>query len=225
MAMKIAGVVVRSASPGCKEWAEGVAREVEFIEGDLSALWWTIGSSRVLLDRREAPMTSLADVAGAARRFSESVRKRTTTYAFLFLWVFIYALRLLNGGGSSEQRFSCGVAVLTAICLGVFELIHRLSLQAPQTEDMEAWALYYRSELERQRDFYFHGGKAPHFDSIVFFILIGSVFAQDGGVRGNPVFFAYEVLVYLLWESFVYWQRRQFQRRIDELDAVLKETR
>ena len=224
VAMKISGVVVSYASPGCKEWAWGLAREAEFVEGDWSALGWALGSSRVLLDRREAPVTSLADVAGAARRFSESVRKGTVTYAFLFLWVFIYALRLLNAGGSSEQRFSCGVAVLTAICLGVSELIHRRTQQAPQTEDMGAWALYYRSELERQRDFYFPGGTARYFDSFVFFILIGCVFTQDGGARGNPIFFAYEVLVYLLWESFILWKRWQFQRRIDELDAVLEVT-
>ena len=73
VAMKISGGVVRYASPGCKEWAEGLAREAEFIEGDWAALGWALGSARVLLDRRGAPMTSLADVAARGRRFSESL--------------------------------------------------------------------------------------------------------------------------------------------------------
>jgi hypothetical protein len=220
----ISGVVVRYASPGCKEWAEGLAREAEFIEDDMSALRWAMGSTRVLLDRREAPITSLADVPDAAQHLSKLVRKGTVTYAFLFMLVFIYALRLLNAGGSSQQRISCGVAVLTAISLGVVDFIQRRTQRATQAEDVGTWALYYRSELERQRDFYFNGS-AIHFESFAFFIFIGCVFAQDGGVRGNPIFFAYQVLVYLFWESFIYWRRWQFQHRIDELDAIVKGAR
>ncbi|AEU38980.1 hypothetical protein [Granulicella mallensis] len=52
-ALKVSSAVVRYASPGCKEWAEGLAREVDFIEGDWAALSWAIGSTRVLLDRRQ----------------------------------------------------------------------------------------------------------------------------------------------------------------------------
>jgi hypothetical protein len=219
VAVAISGGVVRYASPGCKEWAQGLAREAEFVEGDLAALVWALGSTRVLLDRREAPVTSLAEVADAARRLSESVRRGTVTYAFLFLWVFVYALRLLYAGGSLQQRMSCGVVVLAGICLGVVELIQRREQRPPQTDDVGDWALHYRSELERQRDFYFTG-TGIHFDSTVFFIFIGAVFAQDGGARGNLILFAYEALIYVLWESFVYWQRREFQRRIDELDAM-----
>ncbi|HEV2646474.1 MAG TPA: hypothetical protein VGU46_08940 [Acidobacteriaceae bacterium] len=44
--------VVRWASPGCKEWAEGFAREIEFIDSDWRALAWAIGGTRVLLKRR-----------------------------------------------------------------------------------------------------------------------------------------------------------------------------
>jgi hypothetical protein len=58
LALKISDEVVRYASPGCKEWAEGLAREVEFIGSDWAALAWAIGSTRVLLDRREARIGS-----------------------------------------------------------------------------------------------------------------------------------------------------------------------
>ena len=95
LAMKIAGVVVRDASPGCREWAEGVAREVEFIEDDWSALRWAIGSTRVLLDRREAPMSSLADVAERGRRLSERVSKEGSGYVYALIVAIPYLLRLL----------------------------------------------------------------------------------------------------------------------------------
>ena len=49
VAGKISRAVVRYASPGCKEWAEGLAREAEFVQGDWAALWWALGSTKVLL--------------------------------------------------------------------------------------------------------------------------------------------------------------------------------
>lgn len=64
VAKAISQRVVRWAVPGCKEWAEGLAREIEFIEGDWRALFWAIGSARVLLERRSAS-------ADAKRRWPE----------------------------------------------------------------------------------------------------------------------------------------------------------
>ena len=58
LAVRILETVVRWASPGCREWAEGLAREVEFIGSDWDALGWAIGSLRVVLDRRQAPIGS-----------------------------------------------------------------------------------------------------------------------------------------------------------------------
>ena len=37
-AMRIAAFVVRYAAPGCREWADGLAREAEFIEDDCAGL-------------------------------------------------------------------------------------------------------------------------------------------------------------------------------------------
>src|SRR5579875_696126 len=51
-ALKISRWVVRWASPGCMDWAEGQARELAYIESDWRALAWASGSTRVLLDRR-----------------------------------------------------------------------------------------------------------------------------------------------------------------------------
>ncbi len=67
--------VVRWASPGCKEWAEGLEREAAVIENDWAALGWAIGSTRVLLDRRPAALTSLDEVPAIAQKLVEMARK------------------------------------------------------------------------------------------------------------------------------------------------------
>jgi hypothetical protein len=51
-AVAVSGFVVRHAAAGSREWAEGLEREVEYIESDWRALVWALGSARVLLDRR-----------------------------------------------------------------------------------------------------------------------------------------------------------------------------
>jgi hypothetical protein len=55
LAQAIVKLVVRYASPGCQPWAEGLAIEIDHIPNDWTALRWSLGSTRVLLDRREAP--------------------------------------------------------------------------------------------------------------------------------------------------------------------------
>ncbi len=222
VAMKISGVVVvRYASPGCRDWAEGLAREVEFIEDDWDALRWAIGSTRVLFDRREAPMTSLADVADRGRRLSERVSKESSGYAYPLIVAFPYLLRFLYAH-SWQQRIGCGLVIVTAIYLsGV------LRVQWRKREDL--WsdntelAPYCRLELARQRDFLQSGvGKSLYFATILNFM--GMVFAQKGGVRANPVVTALCVSACVLVT--VSWRRpRQVQRQIDEVDAVLKEIR
>jgi hypothetical protein len=222
VAMKISSVVVRYASSGCKEWAEGVAREVEFIEDDWAALRWAIGSTRVLFDRREAPINSLADVADMGRRLSERVSKESSGYAFMLIWAFLYLLKLLDAR-SWQQRIGCGLVIVAAIYMwGVVraQWRKREGLRSDNTE----LTLYCRLELERQRDFLKSSlGRSLHFALILYFV--GIVFAQKGGVRANPVFTAFFalgcVLVTFLWLR----RTRQVQRQIDEVDAVLKEIR
>jgi hypothetical protein len=55
LAVRISERVVQWAAPACKDWAKGLAREVEFIPTDWRALAWALGSLPILLDRRAAP--------------------------------------------------------------------------------------------------------------------------------------------------------------------------
>ena len=220
MAIKISGGVMRYASPGCKEWAGGLAREVEFIEDDWAALRWAIGSAGVLFDRRGAPMTSLADVAARGRRFSESPNKGGSSV--VFIWAFLNLIRLVDVA-SLQQRIACGALVITSIYIGIVGLLQQRKRQA-LSDTVGDLTLYCKLELERQRDFLQTGiGRSIPLTLVLYFS--GMVFAHKGGFRGNPFITTFGVLVWALVTILILRQPRRVQRQIDEVDAVLKETR
>jgi hypothetical protein len=61
LAWRISAAGVRWASPACREWAEASEREMEFVEVDLAALRWAIGSLRLVLDRRVSRLATRRD--------------------------------------------------------------------------------------------------------------------------------------------------------------------
>jgi len=70
LAVRISKKSVERAKPGCKEWAEGLEREVEFIEGDWRALGWATGSLGVLLRNPPKPLGNAEEIARAGRLFA-----------------------------------------------------------------------------------------------------------------------------------------------------------
>jgi hypothetical protein len=81
MAFKISALVIRFSSAGNKEWAAGVAGEIDFIENDWKALAWAMGSLRVLLNRKSAPIRSLEDFEILKQKYVKSKR------FMYFFWV------------------------------------------------------------------------------------------------------------------------------------------
>lgn len=221
VAMKIAGVVVRGASPGCKEWAEGLAREVEFIKDDWSALGWAIGSTRVLIDRREAPMTSLSEAAWKARHFLESVRRQNYSYLFFFWQALMHALRFFDVT-NRQQRAGCVLVVLAGTYMGIFTVLRPRTVQLPPNdEDAEAWAVYFRRELEREC--------SPGVFVWVFFpvavLFVGLLLAERDGAGAHPILAMSLGVMLVCGTSFFVWKRRQFQHQIEALDVIFRETR
>src|ERR1039458_8355339 len=100
LALGISSSVVQWASPGCKEWAEGLEREGAVIQSDWAALRWAIGSTRVLLDRRPVSLTLLDEVPAATQKFVEMARQRAGLIlgfsilqglrGLLYLWRFFH---------------------------------------------------------------------------------------------------------------------------------------
>jgi hypothetical protein len=168
LALKISNEVMIWASPGSKEWAEGLAREVEFIESDWAALHWAIGSTRVLLDRRDAPIGSLDDALTVAKEYRGSFGNRLKSATPYFLWVLGVALLWLfiPSRMYSNPMMRVGGCLMAGAILydGYRALVYRRR-KTDQPINAYAWALYYRSEL--QRDLEFNTGRVSWLSSAV----------------------------------------------------------
>jgi hypothetical protein len=220
VAGKISRAVVRFASPGCKEWAEGLARETAFIGDDWAALRWALGSTRVLLDRRAASLTSLADVAERARRYAAAQRSGLPSNWIVIVYAFDYLLRLF-GAGSRLEHTGCSLVVFGGILMGVIGLVRwQQRTEAPLSDETTTWALYYRSELElRRENLHSVFGVLYRFGWSLYWI--GLVLAQKGGVRAHPMFTGLGVLVFALATPVLFRETFTLQLQIEEVDAVL----
>jgi hypothetical protein len=221
LALKMSGAVVRFASPGCREWAEGLEREVASIGEDWRALGWAIGSVRVLFDRREAPLGSVEEIPAAARRLAAEVAvARFSVPLYLFLLGSDHLLKILLLRGHT-QRVGCGMVVLSCVYLAVL-----LLAQAPQKEpadaDIGANALYYRSELARLLDFHSRLWMWLFWPGVLL-IGIGMVLEEPGYFREHSIFAAALLFIYIGFAPLHRGVVRKYQRRLYELDAVLAE--
>jgi hypothetical protein len=154
LTLSISQKVVRWASPGCKEWAQGLAREAAVIESDWAALRWALGSTRVLLDRREEPIGSLAEVPKAAQLLVERARIGPVAMWGALIQGPVYAWGIFLHHRSWSSRAGDAVVVLGALIAGINLLIDRHRLKEPWRDDVYddilACARFYRAELERR---------------------------------------------------------------------------
>jgi hypothetical protein len=218
LALKILDAVVRHASPGCKEWAEGLASEATFIESDWTALAWALGSTRVLLNYREAPIASLAEVPAAAQKFVEATRMSA-----LGMWVPIFQgplyLWKFFGARSPLERAGCFLVVLCSISAGIFLLFERRRLKDPSNDDIYddivTCALFYKRELERRCSTLLIATSA------ILGYCVGATVAMRGSVREQAIFGAGIGLLFLAAAPLFVHARRTNRRRIEQLDALL----
>jgi hypothetical protein len=221
LALKISGAVVRFASPGCKEWAEGLAREVAVIDGDRRALGWAIGSIRVLFDRREAPLRSVEEIPAAARRLASEIAGMRFNGTILTMLLMLNALlKELNAKGP-EEHIGYGLVVLA--CLYVAAMGRPAAPRhEPAGEDVGVQALFYRADLERFLAFYSRSVLWSYLPGAAM-AWVGLVLEEPGGFRAHPVLAA---SLFLVCAAFAPVQRlmlRRYQRRLRELDEVLAE--
>jgi hypothetical protein len=223
LALKVSYIVVKFASPGCKEWAEGLAAEAECIEGDWSTLGWALGSARILLDYREKPLRSLADLPVVVHRYAESKRGISWAWVLLFSQAMTYASKFLATRNQLELM-GCSMVVFGNLILGIFRLVEEHNrLKVPPAHDMPALIRFYKAELERMYDL-FHSYKWTIAHSAFTIICVGLILAKRGGVRAHP---GWDSFLALLWASVVplyLYTRQTNQRRLEQLKALLAET-
>jgi hypothetical protein len=220
LALKISDAVVRNASPGSKEWAEGVAREVAFVTGDWAALGWALGSVRVLFDRREAPMGSLAEVSSVAQRFTEAANGAHCLWWPMlqgpqYVWMYFDAT-------SRPQRVGCALVTFCSVTAAIFLLAERRRLKEQMTDEVYlnvlACALFYKAELERRCS------RLWIQSAVVVCYCMGMVLAERGGIRAHTVLAGIIGTLCLLAVPLALQARRNNRRRLERLDILLAGT-
>jgi hypothetical protein len=227
LVLGISSRVVRWASPGCKEWAEGLEREAAVIESDWAALHWAIGSMRVLLDRRAVPLNSLDEVPAETQKLVEKIRMRagfvlamSIMYGlqalFLYLWKFCNARSTFKFAG-------CALVVLGSILVGAYALIDRRRSNVPWYDDIYddpvACTHLYKEQLKR-------GDSLWIYASYLLYAGLGPLTYYHGESYDSVDMICSGILVglFLLFIPLVILQvRRNKLRRIEEIDALLAE--
>src|SRR5580692_3580648 len=85
-----AGLVVRCASPGSKEWALAIERELASIENDWRALAWALSGTRVLFDTQPAPLPAIADLDAEVQKYADR-RRHAANNGFLITNLCLFA--------------------------------------------------------------------------------------------------------------------------------------
>jgi hypothetical protein len=219
LALKISNEVVIWASPGSKEWAEGLAREVPFIMSDWAALRWSLGSIRVVFDRREVPIASLEEVPAQFQKFVDRF-----IYGALGLWFPIFrgpqsAFEFFYGG-SELRRFGSAFVVLASLSGLIYWLFERYRLKRQLTDDIldsaVDSALCYKAALRRQCS-------AIWIPAFAFSSFAVGIVLEQGGLRAVPFFGSLLIILGICYVLGLRMIQRVCERRIERLDVLLSE--
>jgi hypothetical protein len=194
-------------------------REVAVIESDWAALGWAIGSTRVLLDRRAAPLTSLDKVPDMLQKHVEYGRN-----GYGLWWQItagpLYAIVFFVRNRHGMERIGCSLGILASIIAGIYWLMERRRLNVPWYDsiydDPVACARFYKSELGRIRFRY----------GIVISTLICTFVGQSLSYEATSdasYICAICGLILLAFLPVMLQVHRNNLRRIEEIDALLAE--
>lgn len=218
LAFKVSETVVKYASPGCREWAEGLLQETVSIESDWSALCWALGSTRILLDRREKPIGSLAEASSMTWKFVEEQRVGTSQW-MVHLTLALQELLGFIGAKTGFQRFCWSAAMLGTLLVltHVFTERRRLKNLLHCNIEEENFVIY-KAELERACRF-------PASAQGLFFYF-GLFLSCCGIVLGEAPGFVSGLLLSILLPGvavLVLHRHGMYRRRLERLEALLAE--
>ena len=226
LASAILTASVRWASPGVRQWGNAMLHEMDFVEGDWAALFWALGSATALFKHLEAPMSNLSDVFSRTQALMKKIRRRTLVgYAVCFIVIVTFGSFILIFP-NTLARIGSGLTVAAALYMA-YQLYERRNRKPPSGTGLSACTAFYRKELERQRDFH----RGIWFWSRLVFMVPGYVLFIVGAAMAHPELareYAVITICYILLGivAVPLNQRlsRTYQRQIDELDALPKDS-
>jgi hypothetical protein len=226
LALKILNAAVRHASPGTRDWVSAMLAESQFIENDWTALWWALGSIRILLKRQHVPLADLSGVPRAARCLTKTIRRRT-------LAGYVVTLSQCAAFGSfifmvptSMLRIASALTVAAMLYMA-YQLYARRVAQLP-LEAGSAICVFYRAELQRQRDFHrglWFWSRLLGFLPGPILFCVGEAIAQPELARTYAAILGGFVVLCIWSVPLNLRLARQYQRQLDELDALQTGTR
>lgn len=101
LASQILDVAARHASPEVRDWGTAMGRELDFVESDLAALFWALGSATVLFKHLEVPMSG----PSLFERFR-------TVLAFLWILITVCMMLLASIKLLYDPTFQLGVGLI-----------------------------------------------------------------------------------------------------------------
>jgi hypothetical protein len=202
LAVRISAFVVRHAPAGSREWAEGLAREIQFIESDSKALGWALGSLRVLFNGPRIVLKSLSEIPAAEKKFRSRLSWQYDLAVFASL-----SAALIQGGATAAlwhrvsplQRSGLIITTLALLLLTQLQLLRRrngLAEKVPSDCDSQTCARFFKSELQREHDYRAHRWYLAEFPAFVFYLIGLSWIVCSRSSLG--VFYNMEFVAYLM---------------------------
>lgn len=217
-AQKISAKVVCYSSAGNKEWAEGLAREVDFIQSDWGALLWSLGSLRVLLDRRPAPIRTYDDLRPLVEKF---VKAASQTRVFIFVaasQLLLFGPRFFESGSAAKHAGVAMIAVAYATS-GIYVTIEwRIKKNLLADKDLPELIGYYRDHLEKQVNLF----RSSQWWMGIYMLLLVYPGIMLTSPRYRSGWFLYFLILFAFAIiGFQLYARRNARKRLEELDALL----
>jgi amino acid permease len=200
-------------------------REMDFVEGDWAALFWALGSAIALFRHFEAPMSQQPDILSRTQALMKKVKKRTLTgYVVCFVLVASFG-SIIFIFPNPFQRLGSGLTVIGILYLA-YQLHERRNRKLPSEIKSLDCAAFYRTELERQRDF--HRG-AWFWSRLIVLVpgyilfLVGFAIAYPELKRLLSMIGACFIALCIVAIPLNLRLSRKYQRQIDELDSLPKQ--
>ena len=188
LASQILDVAARHASPEVRDWGTAMGRELDFVESDLAALFWALGSATVLFKHLEVPMSG-PSLFERFRTVLAFLWILTTVCMMLFasikllydptfqLGVGLIQIKGFIGLLTTIPAILCGTVaavllwrrrILGARLLTAYCLFWLLSLIGGVVAD---WRISHTQHVERQFNVLIYGSAG----SLVFLVVVASV--------------------------------------------------